>query len=386
MILVVKIRRFKHVFLFAFLVTSIYVVIHVNPDLLIPNYFDGPVKVTRISNPIGNFQKPIILIWNKYFGGEWPQMMSDLPCHCSVTTDRSLFNSSSAVVFHLRDFDIRDVPEYHLQHQKFVLYNLESPCYSTRKKTDFELFEDNIDWSMTYRTDSDIYTPYAEKLPKDKNDPSNEDEKERKYLNSNLFHGKTKMVAWFVSNCDTCSNRESFVSALEKFIPIDIYGSCGSFKCNDRSFCYQMLESRYKFYLSFENSMCKDYITEKVFNLLNYHIIPIVLGPSSDYRNILPDNSFIDSLNFSNPGALADFLNQVADNESMYSSYFDWKSSYRYQPFTVESHFCKLCHKLSTHSIESPPLDNYRRDLVNWWFSDANCMAWHSNGKLAPTK
>ena len=35
-----------------------------------------------------------------------------------------------------------------------------------------------------------------------------------------------------------------------------------------------MMEQKYFFHLSFENSFCKDYITEKFFNVMKYNIIP----------------------------------------------------------------------------------------------------------------
>lgn len=46
-------------------------------------------------------------------------------------------------------------------------------------------------------------------------------------ITENFSKGKKKLAAWFVSNCRTASRREDFVSELEKYVPIDIYGGCG---------------------------------------------------------------------------------------------------------------------------------------------------------------
>ena len=60
------------------------------------------------------------------------------------------------------------------------------------------------------------------------------------------------------------------VNTLKKYIPIDIYGFCGSLECskNNKEDCYKMVEDDYKFYLSFENGLCVDYVTEKIGNIL----------------------------------------------------------------------------------------------------------------------
>lgn len=65
------------------------------------------------------------------------------------------------------------------------------------------------------------------------------------------------------------------------FLKVDIYGACGNFKCSRSTsdLCFELLDNDYKFYLAFENSNCKDYITEKFFvNALYRNVLPIVMG------------------------------------------------------------------------------------------------------------
>ena len=133
-----------------------------------------------------------------------------------------------------------------------------------------------------YISDSTIVTRYERWQYYDQNTRAIPQDK-------NYAANKTGQVAWFVSNCgarweDTYLSTQSsnqayrngrlqYAQELAQYIGVDIYGACGSLKCPRTSAgtCFDLLNTKYKFYLAFENSNCKDYITAKFFvNGLGY--------------------------------------------------------------------------------------------------------------------
>ncbi|XP_054156935.1 glycoprotein 3-alpha-L-fucosyltransferase A-like [Oppia nitens] len=304
----------------------------------------------------------IVLLWTKYFGSDsWSGVdLKTLNCshsNCLLTDDRSRLSRSDAVFFHWRDINPRDLPHIHKSGQKWILYNWESPHYSPEYR--IRRLASDIDWTMTYRRDSDIYVPYG-----------SVDRCRRQWLNEDLFDGKQRNVAWIVSNCDTPGNREQYVQELQKYIDVDIYGSCGQYSCPRDDSCLQMLEKKYKFYLSFENSLCKDYITEKLFHIVEYDIIPVVYG-SANYMQIMANRSVINVNDFRSPQELAEYLKELSNDKQKYNSYFKWKLSYCPKR-TQFTYFCQMCRKLNEYYGKR--VDHWKRNkLINWWFKEAYC-------------
>ena len=113
---------------------------------------------------------------------------------------------------------------------------------------------------FVFRHDSTIVTPYERWTYYNENVKVRKQEK-------NYAEGKTRQVAWFVSNCGARNGRLQYAKELQKYISVDIYGACGTKKCprSQQKNCFDKLSKDYKFYLAFENSNCKDYITEKFF-------------------------------------------------------------------------------------------------------------------------
>lgn len=140
----------------------------------------------------------------------------------------------------------------------WILYILEGPLATL----DYTLLGEVFNWTATYRHDSTIVAPYEKWHAF-----MGENNQTVSAKTKNYAAGKNKMAAIFVSNCETSNNRMRYVRELQQYMTVDVYGACGHHQC-DRSSeleCFEMLKKDYKFYLAFENSNCRDYITEKFF-------------------------------------------------------------------------------------------------------------------------
>ena len=130
---------------------------------------------------------------------------------------------------------------------------------------------------------------------------------------------------------------------------------------------YKNTLNPYKFYLSFENSNCKDYITEKFFTALRAEeAIPVALGGASidDYAKSAPPHSYIHIDEYPSVLALAQKLEYLSQNETAYKEYFWWTEHYRVS--SLWEHYvsaqCDLCEKMNLvrkKKVSLPPTNLY---------------------------
>lgn len=106
---------------------------------------------------------------------------------------------------------------------------------------------------------------------------------ERNY--TDILAKKTKFAAWVVSHSNSQGRRDDYVKILQQYIPVDKYGDGSPLSCprSKDNACLEMISTKYKFYLSFENAFCQDYISEKFFRYFGADVILVVRG-SNDYR------------------------------------------------------------------------------------------------------
>lgn len=115
----------------------------------------------------------------------------------------------------------------------------------------------------------------------------------------------------------------------------------------------------------------RDYVTEKLFNVLNYDIVPVVFG-GANYTKILPPGSYIDASRM-DPQSLAIELIKIANNRNLYLKFFEWRKFHFVEFPTL---FCEVCEKIQLDRIESSKRiiskwKSYKE--INHWYFDNSC-------------
>jgi hypothetical protein len=333
--------------------------------------------------------------------------------------DEQTFGSYDAVLFAptdlSRDVNLSRAKEWRRPHQRFVYFNMESPLYMGARIHNPNQVKRFFNWTMTYRWDSDIPRPYGwfqqrnttttttsfyPKPPRDDWLPYREHE----FIQSmssrpRSFHALAQRpgkVAWIVSNCRTTSQREDYVRMLNQHIPVDMFGKCQqhgttcdtTYSIHRDDNCTTHVQHNHKFYLSFENAHCKDYVTEKFFRRIDSNVV-IALG-QANYSRLAPPHSYIHVMDYPNPKALADYLHRLDQNRTEYLSYFWWKDHYNVvHPHNTgsssssssssmvqnENNFgqamCRLCAKLHANENDEPM--KVYDDFEDWWDDGGEC-------------
>ena len=316
-------------------------------------------KLTNLNETTGGKKVKIILLYTTFFKGSWYlRWNNDFYCSykskCLFTYNRDYIHEADAVGFHDADIPGISMPTRTNTKQIWFYFNLESPTFSKINGECDGLFN----WTMSYRTDSDVFTPYGSFRPIDC------DESKAPWPNT---AEKTKLAAWIVSSCNAPSGRTGVARKLSQYIPIDVFGKCGNLTCSKGQELRLSKECRatlqqYKFYLAFENTNCDDYITEKYWEHgLENGLVPIVLG-GANYNRLAIPGSYINVRDFKTVKDLAEYIKYLDANRTAYNEYFKWKHSYKLE--TPYLYGCSLCEAL--HRTKALTTKVYK-DLNTFW-------------------
>ena len=334
------------------------------PDKTVGNVYDNDSFSDLMPKPI------LVIVWTKFWSEPWwvgdgtqsLRTCPELVGQCEFTRDHSRLKESDVLLFHMNDK--LNLPRRHLRHQKWVFSTVEPPPIV--KRANLPALQGVFNLTMTYARSAQVswtYGRYELLSPETKPDYDK---------TFNFAANKTYLVAWFVSHCITWSRRETYVQALRKHINVHQYGCGGKYTCprSKASECDRRLNDNYKFYLAFENSICRDYVTEKFWRILHLNVVPIVLGNAS-YSDILPPHSYIDVRDFPSPRHLAVYIKMVGSNDTLYNEYFRWRAKYTCSKFKKPTNLaCNVCR----HAVDMRGKTEIVRDVLAEWGQKQNCI------------
>ncbi|GFO26152.1 alpha-(1,3)-fucosyltransferase c-like [Plakobranchus ocellatus] len=180
-----------------------------------------------------------------------------------------------------------------------------------------------------------------------------------------------------INQCNRPSRRMEYVQRMRRAVDVHIYGRCGNLTCGGNGYemgekkkdCLNLLSRNYKFYLAFENTFCRDYVSEKFFNMFeDVDVIPVVRG-GADYKRLFPAGIFIDASDFVSPESLGNYLHDLARDGMKYVALLKEKS--RYVKSGYETNFpCDLCKIAHT----GQPRHVYE-NFYKWLRAPGNCWS-----------
>ena len=142
-------------------------------------------------------------------------------------------------------------------------------------------------------------------------------------------------VVYVQSGCNPPSDRDAYINELMKYVKVDSYGKCLNNKempqeelrspltMHDDSF--KDFISQYKFQLAFENAICNDYITEKLWRPIKAGAVPIYKGAPNVLEWMPNNHSIIMVDDFKSPKELADYINYLDTHPEEYEKYLEFK-------------------------------------------------------------
>jgi len=314
--------------------------------------------------------------------------MNECPYTCEVTLDKKRMRTADMALFNVIHPLHKYYPAEKPNGQLWVINTFhESAKYYSKDSAwnrNAEHLKGKIDYVYSYRHDSDVVESRMKFTVKNKNEG---------ILNYSDRKGGDLLLSWFVSNCGSKQRikyYEGMTNAMnnKERKRTNAYGKCfnNKLKCGSTSNSYSSQNltcvsehlSRYKFYLSFENSRCVDYITEKPGVAIKHGAIPIVMGGKNknEYNSVLPPHSFIHVDDFKSPKELVAYMRYLDKNDTAYNEYFEWQNTYDilgagWGHSAYEASKDTLCHLcgIANGQIRIPKR-NSDFDFGSWWTLD----------------
>lgn len=228
--------------------------------------------------------------------------------------DRALTTIADAVIVHapqanqlLWKFNSKPLA------QLWVSWSLESDV-------NYPLVNDpRFDLRMTYQRDAEVWIPYFRHYGID--------------LLTELVQPVPEkepgcVIAAFCSSVVDKSGRLEYLYELSQHMEVHHYGKFmrNQYLDKDEGATTKLdTFKRYKFAIAFENSIAKDYVTEKFYDPLRVGAVPVYLGAPNVDEYAPGEDCYIDVRDFKDPAHLAAYLKQADADNALWQRHLQWK-------------------------------------------------------------
>eukprot|EP01012_Entosiphon_sulcatum_P031087 TRINITY_DN3880_c0_g1_i1.p1 TRINITY_DN3880_c0_g1~~TRINITY_DN3880_c0_g1_i1.p1 ORF type:complete len:391 (-),score=42.84 TRINITY_DN3880_c0_g1_i1:13-1185(-) len=336
----------------------------------------------------GKNEKVVVLYWTTWFLTKWKVPTCTLPCE--FTYDRTRLAEADVVLFHGADLKLNDLPSLkprrvgtEVKGPAWVMASQENPTSipALGDQNVMKLFH----LLMTYRLDSDIPTPVFPQPD----------------LNAPIlpFAERTGLLFAALTNCEPVRTRyleRLLVYLGGKEAGAHSIGACAK-NANASEIGLQVPERygtdfkqaktegmrKYKFVAVFQNSDCDYFVDDQLYHAFQSATVPVFLGTRM-VDEFLPPGGMRDGVifasKFSGPRELAQYLQELANDEQRYNSLHTWRQRgygdlskvllRRHWNGTYISPACRACR----HILERKPIhvdgvaaDPCRRRVMSDW-------------------
>lgn len=140
------------------------------------------------------------------------------------------------------------------------------------------------------------------------------------------FDERIEAAVFVARNCHSNSHRENLVKQLGKHFRVDSPSRC--LHNTDSGFDRDKVIGlhKYRVYLAFENSIVKDYATEKVYDGLESGAVPVYLGAPNIEDGFVPTGSIVNTVSFSSTASLAEYIKLLLRDKTAWDRHQEWRT------------------------------------------------------------
>lgn len=278
-----------------------------------------------------------VIVWWSPLTGEQGRIGECGQNRCFFTVNRSYYAhpSTQAFLFYGTDLQVESLPLPRLSQHQWALFHEESP------KNNYKLFHAPVitlfNYSATFSSRSHLPLT-TQHLPSLDRLISHAHLLPLARKNQLRVIAGLAPVAYVQSDCDPPSDRDVYVAELMRHIAVDSYGQClhnrdlppnlrNSTAMDEQGF--HLILAQYKFVLAFENAICNDYITEKLWRPLMLGTVPVYYGAPNVHLWLPSNQSAVVVDPDVPPEGLARLLKHLDENDEEYVKYMEWKQQKR---------------------------------------------------------